>query len=278
MAKKKKIECAIIMPISGIDELGPDHCSDVLEILSEAIDQAGFEPKPAWINTKADIIQRKIIENLFKAEIAICDVSGQNPNVMFELGMRLAFDKPTIIVKDDATDFCFDISGLHHETYPRDLRLGPTRQFISDISTQLRARHNEYATEDYTSFLKSLGPFVAETPDTKDIDPALLSYEKLEILMSDISDIKYQLSRKSNSSGKTSNEYIQIFPPLKFKNPKKLDEAVGQIGSMDEVDSFEESYSKGGTEITVKYSSNFNIGRINSAKETVANLIVEALL
>jgi hypothetical protein len=34
----------------------------------------------------------------------LCDVSGKNANVMFELGLRLAFDNPTIIIKDDKTE------------------------------------------------------------------------------------------------------------------------------------------------------------------------------
>jgi hypothetical protein len=32
----------------------------------------------------------------------------KNPNVMFELGMRLAFDKPAIIIKDNRTNYSFD--------------------------------------------------------------------------------------------------------------------------------------------------------------------------
>jgi hypothetical protein len=49
-------------------------------------------------------------------------VSGKNPNVMFELGIRLAFDKATIIIKDDKTDYSFDTSVIQHIPYPRDLR------------------------------------------------------------------------------------------------------------------------------------------------------------
>jgi hypothetical protein len=33
---------------------------------------------------------------------------------MFELGMRLAFDKPTVIIKDDKTDYMFDTGIIEH--------------------------------------------------------------------------------------------------------------------------------------------------------------------
>jgi hypothetical protein len=68
------------------------------------------------------VIHKRIIENLYNNPIVVCDVSGKNPNVMFELGIRLAFDKSTIIVKDHATDYSFDTSPIEHVGYPRDLR------------------------------------------------------------------------------------------------------------------------------------------------------------
>ena len=36
-------------------------------------------------------------------------ISSYNPNVMLELGVRLAFNKPTIIIKDEQTKYIFDI-------------------------------------------------------------------------------------------------------------------------------------------------------------------------
>jgi hypothetical protein len=59
----------------------------------------------------------------------IGDVSCKNPNVMFELGMRLAFDKPTIIIKDDQTSYSFDISPIQNLEYPRDLRFNKIIDF-----------------------------------------------------------------------------------------------------------------------------------------------------
>ncbi len=54
--------------------------------------------------------------------IVVCDISARNANVMFELGMRLAFDKPTVIIKDERTPYSFDISSIEHLDYPSDLR------------------------------------------------------------------------------------------------------------------------------------------------------------
>jgi hypothetical protein len=42
----------------------------------------------------SDLIQSTIINDLMEADLVIADLTEHNPNVMFELGMRMAEDKP----------------------------------------------------------------------------------------------------------------------------------------------------------------------------------------
>jgi len=109
-----KPKCGIIMPISEIDDLSENHWREVLDILFDAITAAGFEPNLVSTTDEVGIIQQTIIQNIYDNPVIVCDVSAKNPNVMFELGMRLAFDKPTVIVKDDKTSDSFDTSPIQH--------------------------------------------------------------------------------------------------------------------------------------------------------------------
>jgi hypothetical protein len=102
---EQKAVCGLVMPISAIDGLSEAHWKDVLSIVSDAIEKAGFIPQLVSTADDIGIIQKRIIQNLYDNPIAVVDVSAKNPNVMFELGLRLAFDKPTIIVKDDQTSY-----------------------------------------------------------------------------------------------------------------------------------------------------------------------------
>ena len=77
------------------------HNANLLRILQEAIADAGYEANLVSDADDSGIIQKRIVQNLYDNDIVVCDVSCKNPNVMFELGMRLAFDKPTIIIIDD---------------------------------------------------------------------------------------------------------------------------------------------------------------------------------
>jgi len=53
-----------------------------------------------------------IIQRIVDSEMVLCDYSAKNPNVMYELGVRHAFNKPVALVKDKTTDKVFDIQGL----------------------------------------------------------------------------------------------------------------------------------------------------------------------
>lgn len=112
--------CGVVMPISAIDGLSEAHWADVLGMISEAASKAGFIANLVSNADDVGVIQKRIIQNLYDNAIVVCDVSGKNPNVMFELGMRLAFNKPTIIVKDDKTSYSFDTSPIEHVSYPRE--------------------------------------------------------------------------------------------------------------------------------------------------------------
>jgi hypothetical protein len=168
--QEKKNICGVVMPISAIDGCTEAHWVEVLEIFSESIENSGFEPNLVSNADDVGIIQKRIIQNLYENPIVVCDVSGKNPNVMFELGMRLAFDRPTIIVKDDQTSYSFDTSPIEHLEYPRDLRFKKIMDFKSKLTDKIMKTY-EAASKDasYTTFLKHFGAFKVAKLDTKEV-------------------------------------------------------------------------------------------------------------
>ncbi len=56
---------------------------------------------------------------------------------MFELGLRLAFDNPTVIVKDDKTDYSFDAGVIENIPYPRDLRFTKIVEFKKKLAEKV---------------------------------------------------------------------------------------------------------------------------------------------
>ncbi|ULO24701.1 hypothetical protein [Methylocystis sp. SB2] len=86
MTENTRPICGIVMPISALDGCSEQHWVEVREILEVAIEQADFEPNLVSDAQDVGIIQKRILQNLYDNPIVVCDVSGKNPNVMFELG------------------------------------------------------------------------------------------------------------------------------------------------------------------------------------------------
>lgn len=225
--KEKKLICGIVMPISTIDGCNESHWSDVLDILSEAIEDAGFEPNLVSNSDDVGVIQKRIIQNLYDNPIVVCDVSAKNPNVMFELGLRLAFDKPTIIVKDDKTSYSFDTSNIEHLDYPRDLRFTKIVEFKQKLSDKISATHKR-ATSDsgYTTFLKHFGEFTVPKLDQKEISGQ-------EYIIDELRNIRMMfnnLDRKNQISNRAS--IINERYDLEFCFNKHSQDTLNQIKDM----------------------------------------------
>jgi hypothetical protein len=191
----KKLPCGIVMPISAIDSCTESHWEEVLEILTDAIQHAGFDGNLVSNADEVGIIHKRIIQNLYDNPVVVCDVSGKNPNVMFELGLRLAFDKPTLIVKDDKTAISFDTSGIEHLEYPRDLRFSRIVEFKRKLSEKIAATHKK-ATSDrsYTTFLKQFGEFTVAKLDKKEVSGQEYILDELRALRSLISSLPRELT------------------------------------------------------------------------------------
>ena len=101
-AKRSKPVCGIVRPVSPVDGWPSDQWDLVHGQIVKALSDE-FEIRLVSETPFAGIIQGNIVEHLFDDDIVICDVSAENPNVMLELGMRLAFDKPVVVIKDDVT-------------------------------------------------------------------------------------------------------------------------------------------------------------------------------
>jgi hypothetical protein len=204
------------MPISAIDGMDEGHWADVLSIITEAVDVAGFNANLVSNSEDVGVIQKRIVQNLYENEIVVCDVSGKNPNVMFELGMRLAFDKPTIIIKDDKTSYSFDTSPIEHLNYPRDLRFAKIVDFkkrlAAKISSTLRSAKD---SDSYSPFLKHFGDFKVAKIDTKEVSGQEFILEEIKALKQTIvSALKANRPQNPSRSRDELQDFIIIFSGL----------------------------------------------------------------
>lgn len=114
-------DCFIIMPISDPPEYESGHFKKIYDdIFKPACTTANLNPIRADDIVETGMIHLDILQRLLTSSMAICDLSTHNPNVLFELGIRQAFDMPTVLVQEEGTKPIFDIAPLKYCQYRKN--------------------------------------------------------------------------------------------------------------------------------------------------------------
>lgn len=191
--------CGIVMPLSAIDGCSAGHWIDVQSIIKESVGSISDPVFATRMVSDADevgVIQKRIVQNIFLSDVIVCDVSCRNPNVMFELGMRLAFDRPAVIIKDDKTPYSFDTGVIEHLTYPRDLRYNSMLLFSQQLADKVLSTYQK-ARQDptHSTFLRNFGTFKVASLNTEEVKSDQLVITVLEQVQSQMARLNAKVER-----------------------------------------------------------------------------------
>lgn len=84
------------------------------------------------------LIMNQVIENLDRADLVIADLSGANPNVLYELGLRHCLGLPCILVTETQTtpkpeDVPFDLRHYRHAILPDYRGVAEAKKLLAPI-------------------------------------------------------------------------------------------------------------------------------------------------
>lgn len=129
MNKEKPKNCFVIMPFSVRDEdlhkYGGDgqHWSEVYHgLIAPAVTKTGLNCYRDNDDSTSRFITESIWRKLEDADVVLCDLSATNPNVFLELGWALRSDRRFVLIKDDLTEFQFDLNQYFTFTYSHRLQ------------------------------------------------------------------------------------------------------------------------------------------------------------
>lgn len=187
--------CGVIMPISAMPpKYDAAHWSDVRKVLDAAIVDAGMIPQIVSDSFESDVIQNRIIHNLYDNEMVVCDVSGLNANVMFELGMRLTFNKPVVIVTDDFANIPFDTKIIEHLGYPTDLHIHKTVDLQKQLTAKISQIGESKKAGRYKSPLEAFGSFQVFQPTTESVPGDKYVAERMDELFSMVARLERRMA------------------------------------------------------------------------------------
>ncbi len=198
-----KRSCFVIMPISDFPPYPEGHFKRVYEyLIKPACEKAGFVPIRADDILNTNFIALDIIKNITSADMAICDLSGRNPNVLYELGIRQAFNLPITLIKDNKTNRIFDIQGFRDIEYDELLRIDNVESSIDTIASTLLNTYESKGNE-----INSLISLLS-------IEPARLENKTIsadtEIILNYLQDINKRINDLEDKSRKVP-EYIDHY-------------------------------------------------------------------
>lgn len=218
-AGEAKPKCFIAMPITTSDAHAEmygdqDHWTHVIEALHiPAVEAAGFEP----VRPEAQgsiLIHDNIIRNLEQCEMVLVDLSADNPNVFFELGIRTAINRPIALVWDELTRLPFDTSGINTMRYSAGLEA-----WTLDEQRKLIAQHLREASascDGKNPLWDRYGLRVAADRAVTNKSPL---EAKVELLAKQVESLTYSQS--------SSRDDIEIYPG------QRINPVSGRVESQD---------------------------------------------
>lgn len=166
MSKK----CFVIAPIGQENSEIRKRSDQIFSyVIKPTVERFGYEairgdhiPQPGMINSQ-------VIDHLMEDELAIVDLTGNNPNVYYELAIRHGTNKPVINIKERSESLAFDVLGMR--TIDVDFRfIDSMDKCKEEISKQIQA------IEDGTGIVYSPVKF---TKQAKLVDNSLSDAKKV---------------------------------------------------------------------------------------------------
>jgi len=185
--------CFVIMPISDPDGYVKGHFKHVFDdIIAPACDKAGFKGLRGDQVKQSNLIHLDILQRLLDAPMAVCDLSSRNPNVLFELALRQAFDKPVALIQEVGTPPVFDISPFRYAEYRKERTYHEVLEDQAQITTAIKDTYEAHKTgRGVNSIVKLLG--LSKPASLPKIDATEASADIQQLILAELNQLREEV-------------------------------------------------------------------------------------
>jgi hypothetical protein len=202
-----------------VSQIGDDNSRERIHAdwFLEAIVEPTFEKLTEFKVERADklshpgLIDAQVIHKLLTAEIVIADLTGLNPNVFYEIGIRHMAQEPIIHMHETGQSIPFDVSLYRSIAYSR-LRPSDLRQARSNLAQSVdKVLAADYQVENPITNVR--GRFQLElhaTPEQKLLIGQLRSIEE-QLASLEVSPLRTNVPTARLTTDKLSPDYISFY-------------------------------------------------------------------
>lgn len=221
-----KKTCFVVSPIG---EQGSEIRKNADQLFTYVIEpvcaECGFKTLRIDYEDKAESITRGIMDRLNESDLVIADLTGQNPNVFFEIGYRTALKKPIIHLKKKKESISFDIAAIRAFDYDlTDL------DAVEEIKKRLKITigNLQFEREELrdNSKLEGMSISLADT-----LNEVLYRLDDLYTLVEaneqrNIKTIIETMSDKKSQEESMETQIMKMLLPELLRNPKAADTLI----------------------------------------------------
>lgn len=193
MAKEKKTAkpetkgaCFVIMEIGAEGSAERLRSDEVFgDIIEPAVKEAGYAP----VNRADHIaepgkITAQIIEKLITVPMVVVDLTGLNPNVIYELGVRHSTGKPVVQIMEQVDKLPFDLYDVRTIPFARNIR--KAKQAIEAITKYILSLDGKAYEHPFAPVLQMISLRESGKPESAILADIM---KEIQIMRSDVAQL-----------------------------------------------------------------------------------------
>lgn len=229
-------KCFIITPIGDNGSEIRRHIDGIIDavlipVLEEHFD---YDLEVAHRIDAPGNIPKQVITSIFDSDLVVANLTGNNPNVMYELALRHCFGTAAIMIAEVGTKIPADIVSERTIFYVNDAQ--GVLELKDKLKSMVQRMHDDGKVEQSGPVYDALreernrNDAIVKIPDSVNADAFTMVWDKLNVLQKDIRRKEFYSNEESFGKKRiNANQYILMITAVDADHPHQVDRAIHDI-------------------------------------------------